>query len=286
MARIAIVTDSASNLPREIVASCDITVVPVYLHWNGRVYRDGIDITPKEVYRRLRAKAGLPKTAAPSVGDFLQNYLRLGREADGILSIHLPEKLSGVIAAARVAGDLAGEVVPVQVIDAGSVAMGVGFVALAAARAAKRGARFEQVQRAAQAVRDRVRVFAMLDTLEYLLRGGRIGRAEALLGIALKIKPILYLRDGSVDVLAKPRTLNRGFRLMLEEMEKEVDGNPVHVAVLHADAPVEARILREQVGRRFHCVETLTCPFSPVMGAHTGPGVLGLAFYTEIGAAP
>jgi len=281
MDRIAVVTDSASNLPPEVAAQYGITVVPIYLHWDGRTYRDGVDITPDEVYQRLRENKHLPHTAGPSAGDFLQTYLRLGREVKGIVSVHLPAELSSVIQAARLAADMAAEEVPVRVVDTGTAAMGAGFVALAAARAAAQGTGLDAVAQVAREVSPKVMVYAMLDTLEYLWRGGRIGRAAALVGAALQIKPILYLNNNVVDVLAKPRTRSRALRVMLDEMARRVDGHPVHVAVLHADAPVEARLLREQVEARFHCVEVLTSAFTPVMGAHTGPGLLGLAFYPE-----
>ena len=281
MDKIAIVTDSASNLPPEVAAQHSVTVVPIYLHWDGHTYRDGVDITPDEVYRRLRENKHLPHTAAPSAGDFLQTYLRLGHEAEGVVSVHLPEELSSVIQAARLAADMAAEEVPVRVVDAGTAAMGAGFVALAAARAAAQGAGLDAVGQVAREISPKVMVYAMLDTLEYLWRGGRIGRAAALVGAALQIKPILYLNNNVVDVLAKPRTRSRALRVMLDEMARWVDGRPVHVAVLHADAPVEARLLREQVEAHFRCAEVLTSAFTPVMGAHTGPGLLGLAFYPE-----
>jgi len=274
MGKIAVVTDSASNLPPEVAAQYGITVVPIYLHWDGRTYRDGVDITPDEVYRRLRENKHLPHTAAPSAGDFLQTYLRLGCEAEGIVSVHLPTELSGVIRAARLAADLAREEVPVRVVNAGTAAMGAGFVALAAAQAAAQEADLDAVAQVAREISPRVMVYAMLDTLEYLWRGGRIGRAAALVGAVLQIKPILYLNDNIVDVLAKPRTRSRALRVMLDEMARWVDGRPVHVAVLHADAPEEARLLREQVEARFRCAEVLTSAFTPVMGAHTGPGLL------------
>ncbi|MEJ2569253.1 MAG: DegV family protein [Anaerolineales bacterium] len=279
--KIAIVTDSASNLPSEIVDKYDITVVPVSLLWDEHVFRDGIDIDPDEVYQRLRSSKSTPTTAAPSVGDFLQTYLQLGEGVDAIVSIHLPDRLSGVISAARLAADMVEDQVQVYVVDAGTAAMGAGFVALAAARAASKGLGVDSIQRVAQDIRKRVFVFAMLDTLKYLQRGGRIGKAEALLGVALKIKPILFINDGVVDVLAKPRTTNRAIQIMLNEMEKRVASRPVHVAVLHADAPESAADLRKRVEERFDCVEVFTCAFTPVMGVHAGPGVIGLAFYAE-----
>lgn len=281
MGEVAIVTDSASNLPPDVAAQHNITVVPIYLHWDGHTYRDGVDITPGEVYRRLRENKHLPRTAAPSAGDFLQTYLRLGHEVEGIVSVHLPAELSGVIEAARLAANLAREEVPVRVVNAGTAAMGAGFVALEAARVAARGADLEAVVQAAREISPRVMVYAVLDTLRYLRRGGRIGRAAALVGAALRIKPILYLNNNVVDVLAKPRTRSRALRVMLDEMARRVDGRLVHVAVLHADALEEARLLREQVEARFRCAEVLTTAFTPVMGAHTGPGLLGLAFYPE-----
>jgi DegV family protein with EDD domain len=279
--RISIVTDSAANLPPVIVDHFGITVVPVYLHLNSGTYRDGIDISAEEVYRRLRETKRIPKTAAPSVGDFLQTYLRLGRDADTILSIHIPEKLSGTVASARMAADLVKDHVQVQVVDCGTAAMGAGFVALAAARAAARGEDLDGVMKAVEQVSSCATVFAMIDTLEYLYRGGRIGKAEALLGITLKIKPILTIKNQEVDVLAKARTTSRGIKIMLEEMRKQTHDRPVHVAILHADAMEAAHRLKELVQEQFECIEIFTCSITPVMGAHTGPGLLGIAFYAE-----
>jgi len=281
MGKIAVVTDSASNLPPEVAAQHGITVVPIYLHWDGRTYRDGVDITSDEVYRRLREDKCLPHTAAPSAGDFLQTYLRLGHEAEGVISVHLPTELSGTIEAARLAADLAKEEVPVRVVNTGTAAMGAGFVALAAARAAMQGADLEAAVQAACEIRPKVMIYAMFDTLKYLQRSGRIGRAASLVGTVLRIKPIIYLNDNVVDVLAKPRTRSRALHVMLDKMAQRVDGRPVHVAVLHADASEEARLLRERVEARFCCVEVLTSAFTPVMGVSTGPGLLGLAFYPE-----
>lgn len=282
MHRIGIVTDSSSNLPADMVAQCGISVVPIYLHWNGRTYLDGIDIEPQEVYRKLRENKHIPHTAAPSVGDFLQTYLGLSREVDGIVSVHPPAALSGVVKSAETAAKLVEEIVPVRVIDAGTAAMGAGFVTLAAARIAEKGGDLTAVQQAALAIRNRVTVYAMLDTLEYLYYGGRIGKAAALLGVALKMKPILILNQSDVDVLAKPRTSSRAIQAMLDEMARRVDGRPIHVAVLHADALEAATDLRRKIEGYFDCVEVMTCAFTPVMGAHTGPGLLGIAFYEDL----
>jgi DegV family protein with EDD domain len=279
--QIAVVTDSASSLPLEIAAAHSIAIVPIYLHWGSETYRDGVDITPEEVYRRLEEYKQIPRTAAPSVGDFLRVYMALSEEVEGIVSIHLPEKLSGVVKSARIAAELVKEVIPVEVIDTGTAAMAAGFVALAAARVAEQGMDMVSIREVAGRVSSKATVLAMLDTLEYLQRGGRIGKAAALLGIALKIRPILYVNDHVVDVMARPRTFSQGIKAMVAEMERRVGDHPVHVAILHANALDRAHDLRDLVEERFHCIEVFTCPFTPVMGAHTGPGVVGLAFYAE-----
>jgi DegV family protein with EDD domain len=279
--KIAIVTDSATNLPQVIIDQYGITVVPIYLHWNNHTYRDGVDISTEEVYRRLRETKQIPRTAAPSVGDFLQTYLGLSQKVDAILSIHIPENLSGTVASARLAAELAQEHVEVHVVDTGTAAMGAGFVALAAARANARGEDLEDVMQLVEKISSRATIFAMIDTLEYLYRGGRIGKAQGLLGVALRIKPILTINNQEVDVLAKTRTTSRGIQIMLKEMQKRVGSQPVHVAVLHADALDQAYGLKQLVQEQFEYVEIFTCSITPVMGAHTGPGLLGLAFYAE-----
>lgn len=279
--KVAIVTDSTANLPPVIIKQYGITVVPINLHWGNETYKDGVDITVEEVYRRLRETKQIPKTAAPSVGDFLQTYLRLSQEVDGILSIHMPENMSQTVKSARIAADLASEHVDVQVVDTGTATMGAGFVVLAAARAAVRGEDLSEVKRIAEEMSPRTTVLAMIDTLEYLYRSGRISKAQGLLGVALRIKPILTIHNREVDVLAKTRTTSRGISIMLNKMEEQVKGRPVHVAVLHADALEEARDLKELVKERFDCIEIFTCTMTPVMGVHTGPGLIGIAFYAE-----
>lgn len=279
--KIAVVTDSTANLPPIVIENYGITVVPINLHWGEETYKDGVDITAEQVYRRLRETKQIPKTAAPSVGDFLQAYLGLRHEVDGIVSIHLPERMSATVKSARVAADLAREHVPVQVVETGTATMGAGFVVLAAARAAEQGEDLNKVKQVAEEISPRTTVLAMIDTLEYLVRSGRVRKAEGLLGVALRIKPILTIHNCEVDVLAKTRTNSNGIRIMLDEMEARVRDRKVHVAVLHADALEGARLLKGLVEERFDCLEIFTCSMTPVMGAHTGPGLLGLAFYAE-----
>jgi len=280
MGKIAIVTDSSANLPEELVREHHISVIPIWLHWNGQALRDEIDIRPEELYRRLREDKSLPTTSAPSVGDFLRTYARLSKQAEAIISIHLPANLSAVYLTATTAARLVEEVA-VHVVDCRSAAMGQGFIVLEAARAAEKGASVEEVLARIEELIPRVNVFATLDTLEYLHRGGRIGAAAALVGSMLRINPILYIYEGHVGVLGVPRTRKRAIRRMVEIMEERVGSRPVHAAVMHADSLEEAESLRQEVARRFHCLELYVTEFTPVMGAHAGPGVLGLAFWSE-----
>lgn len=280
MAKVVVVTDSSATVPEEFVRELDIRVVPMLLAFRGRSFRDGIDVTPGEVYRWLRANKHIPTTSAPSVGDFMRTYAPAERESTAIVSIHLSSRLSATYDTAVTASHLLGDV-PICVVDCRTGAMGHGFVVLEAARAAASGESLHKVVERATLVASKVDLLVCVDTLEYLHRGGRIGRAAALVGAMLQIKPVLSLADGHVDAFAKPRTKARAVRLMLDRMAEAVGKRPKHVAIMHADAPQEAEDLRGKVAGQFNCVELYVTEFTPVIGAHTGPGVLGVAFYAE-----
>jgi DegV family protein with EDD domain len=280
MKQVVVVTDSNATIPADLARKLNIRVVPIVLAISGYTFRDGVDISPTEVYRLLRDNKHAPTTAAPSVGDFLQVYASAAQEASGIASIHLSPKLSATFNAAVAASQLV-DAVPIRVVNCHSAAMGQGFVVLEAARAAAAGADLDDVVARAQEVAAKMNLLATIETLEYLHRGGRIGGAATLLGTVLQIKPVLFLADGHVDVFAKPRTKPKAVRIMLEQMEERAKGKPIHAAVLHADVPEEAEQLRQRIARQFNCHELYVVELTPVMGAHTGPGVLGVVFYTE-----
>ena len=280
MKRVVVVTDSNATVPKALVQELDIRVVPIWLNLDGRSYRDGVDLTPDEFYRLLRANKHVPTTSAPSVGEFLRVYAAAAQDSAGVVAIHLPPQLSAIHDIAVLASQLV-DGAPVRVVNSHSATMAQGFVVLEAARAAAAGADLDAVADRAKEIAAKVRFFATLETLEYLHRGGRIGGAAALVGSALQIKPILHLVDGRVEPFAKPRTRRRAVRCMLQAMAEQVDGRPIHVAVMQADAAQEAEELRQRVAEQFDCVELLMTEFTPVMGAHTGPGLLGVAFFAE-----
>jgi DegV family protein with EDD domain len=280
MRKVVIVTDSTATVPRDLIQELDIRIVPVPLSFDNQTFRDGVDITPAEIYRWLRNGKRIPTTAAPSAGDFLRVFGVAGQKASGIVSIHMSPDLSSThnvaVAASRMVDD-----VPIRVVNCHTVAMGQGFVAIEAARTAATGATLEEVVSRAEEVASKVNLFFTLDTFEYLYRGGRIGGAATLMGTALQIKPVLCFNDGHVEVFAKPRTKRRAVRVVLREMTERIGRHPIHVAVFHADVPEEAEALRQRVAERFNCVELHVAEFTPVMGIHTGPGVLGVVFYPE-----
>jgi len=280
MSKVVVVTDSSANVPPELARPLNIRVVPQLLAVNGRTMHDGVDITPGELYRKLRTSKSQPKTSAPSVGDFLRVYASAVQEANGIVSIHLSPRLSVTYSVALTASQLL-DGTPIRVINCHTAAMAHGFVVLEAARMAAAGADLDAVVARAEEIASKVNLLAMIDNLEYLRRGGRIGGAASLLGTVLQIKPVVYLADGHVEVFAKPRTRAKAVRVMIENMAHQVEDRPVHVAIMHADALEEAEAMGDQVAARFQCVELYVTEFTPVMGAHAGPGLLGVVFYVE-----
>lgn len=279
MAKIAVVTDSVACLPPELADAYRIRVVPVRIILGERVFRDGIDVTAEQIYAWQQAGI-MPTSSQPSVGDFLETYRELAKEAEGIVSIHVSAAMTGTYNAALLAAQMVPEV-PIRVIDSQAATMAQGFLVLEAARAAEAGASLDEIVARVEALRPRLRFFAVLETVTYLIRSGRAPALAALAVDVLQIKPILTLQNGRIEVLSKVRTRRRAIEEMIERMARDVGDRPVHAAVFHAAAPEEAEALRRQLLERFDCRECYLTVFSPVMGLYAGPGVLGLAYYTE-----
>jgi DegV family protein with EDD domain len=280
--RIAIVTDSGVNVPAEVQREYDIHIVPLKVTFGDQTYRDGADITTSQFYEMLQEASQLPTTSQPSAGDFVEVYSRLSEEADAIVSIHLSALLSGTVKSALTARQSVNHV-PVEVIDSRSASLGLGFVVMAAARAARESGSLADVLAAAQNLIPKISVLFVVDTLKYLHMGGRIGGASALLGSALKIKPLLQLTEGEVNPLervrSKCRATERMLEIMAQRLEAEEGDGLVHAAVAHADRADEALALREQVESRFEPAEFYLVELPPALGTHVGPGTLGLGWY-------
>jgi len=281
--KVAIVTDSTACVPREFVEEYDIRVVPINVIFEDSVYRDGVDITPDEVYSLLRGAKKLPTTSSPPPGVYLEAYREVSRGAEGILCISVSSGLSSIYESSWQAKKLAEEELPgvaIEVIDCRTAAGGQSFVVMEAARAAAAGHSLAEVSEVAKSMMAKVNVIVVLDTLYYLAKGGRIPKAAAWAGSFLDIKPIIEVAKGEARLLARARTKPRGTERLLKIMRERVGaGKPLHVIVMHANARHEAERFKERIVSEFDCAELLTTEFTPVMGVHTGPGLLGLAFY-------
>jgi DegV family protein with EDD domain len=276
MGSIALVTDSTAYLPPELVAQYGIIVVPLYVNFGDESYRDNVDITPNDFYARLPTAKVMPSTSQPSRGDFATVYQRLvDQGATAILSVHISSLLSGTVSSALMARDDVPNV-PIYVVDSLSTTMGLGFMVLEAVRQVAAGRPAEEIARSLEAMRGRIRILFVVDTLEFLHRGGRIGGAAAFLGSVLNMKPLLTLRDGRIEALERVRTKRRAVNRMLELIAGETAGRPAQIAVLQAAVPAEGQALCEEIQRQMDCREIFLTELSPVIGTHTGPGAIGI----------
>jgi DegV family protein with EDD domain len=274
---VAVVTDSTAYLPPEVVERYGIEVVPLYVVLAGRSGREGSEVSSAEVARSLAVRGGHVTTSRPTPGDFVAVYRRLlDAGADRVVSVHLSGELSGTWDAARVAATQVGEHL-VTVLDSRSAAMGTGFAVLAAARAAAAGCSFEEVAVAARETALATRTFFVVDTLEHLRRGGRIGAAAALLGSALAVKPVLHVADGQVVALERVRTSGRALGRLVQRAAEVAGDQPAAAAVHHLAAPERARRLADQLTARLPALRELyVSELGAAVGAHVGPGAVGV----------
>lgn len=279
MSKIALVTDSTSSMPQELVDQYGIIVAPQVLIWGNETFEDGVDIMPGEFYRRLAKASVMPSTSQVTVAKFLEIYQHLLDQDYQILSILISTKLSGTINSAVQAKAMLPTDAPIEIVDSNSTAMGMGFHLLAVARAIQQGANLAECVALAHKAIDHTGIFFAVDTLEFLHRGGRIGGAKRFLGTALNIKPILEVRDGRVEAAEQVRTRRKSLSRIVELAMKHIGGRtPVRLASLHANAPEDAKIVLDEATEKLNPVETYFSEVSPVIGANAGPGVVGLVF--------
>ncbi len=282
---VAIVTDTTACVPQEQVDKYNIELVPVQLIIGDKAYRDGIDITPTEFYALLRQAKKTPTTSSSSPSPYLEAYRKASQRSENILCLTEPSKFSAMFDSANVAADIARETLPdatIEVMECTTAAAGQGLVALAAARTAAGNKSLNEVREAANSVMSRVNLLATLDTLQYLARSGRVPQAAAMVNSILNIKPVFTLNHSDAHTVALPRTMKSATKRMIKLMAPMVKkGQPLHVAVMHADALEQAISLKNRVESQFECEEIFITEFTPVMGVHTGPGLIGVAFYGE-----
>lgn len=281
MSKIAFVTDSTAYIPQDLTEKYGITVLPQILIWNEDTYEDGVDITPTEFYKRLAKSDTMPSSSQVPIPKMKEAFEHLlGNGYDEVVGIFISSKLSGTLQSAYQAREMMGSAADkIHIVDSYNTAMGLGFQVLAAARAAEEGASAEECIRTAQKTLQNSGVYFAVDTLEFLHRGGRIGGAQRLFGTMLNLKPVLAILDGRVEPVEKVRTKRKAVSRVLDIVTEKAQGKPnLRLSIIHANAEDEAKKVMAQAVEKLSPVETLLSEVSPVVGTHTGPGVIGVIY--------
>ncbi len=276
---VAVVTDSAAGLPAALAKQYRIGVVSHAVQLGGRTYDSSV-LDMDTFYRLLRDPASLPATTSvPAIGSFLAMYERMAKWARAIVSVHIAEKQSGTCNAARLAGERSP--IPVQVIDTGTTAMAEGFVVLEAARAAAESCSLSEVVARARDVVPRVELFALLESVDYVVRGGRLASAARLVNSILKIQPVVGMKDNRLMLLTQSRRRATGLRRLVEKLRARVGERSLHLAVHYSDNEAEGQRLLAALRAQFNCVEAFLTRVPVALGVHAGPGSLGIGYYME-----
>jgi len=284
MSKIALVTDSTTYMPPELVRKYNISIAPQVLIWGDQTYKDGVDIQSGEFFTRLKTAKEMPTTSQVAVVSFQEIFQDLVNRDFEVLALLVSSKLSGTVPSAQQAKELMSSAgAKVNIVDSQSVAMALGFQVLAVARALEQGANLTEAVALAEKSHEYTGLFFAVDTLEFLHRGGRIGGAQRFIGSALNLKPILAIQEGKVEGIERIRTKNKAHDRILElTIEKIGQRSPVHIATLHANATEDARALLTRAEQVLNPVESVFTEVSPTVGTHAGPGTVGLAFLAGI----
>jgi len=279
--KIAIVTDSTADLPLSYYEQHDVKVVPLIVRFEEETFRDWVDIGPNDFYKRMRKTNVLPKTSQPSVAEFAQVYKQLAAETEQIVSIHLSSELSGTVQAAEIASEMVD--IPVSVIDAKLASLGTGLVVDAAVRAREEGLSFDEIAGKAREVAAKTKILFSVGTLKYLQLGGRIGKAQALVGSILNIKPILTLRDGVVVPYKKVKGTNKVFAEMKDFFLANVEGEgSLYLGFAHADFPEGVQRLKDVIGAETaRAASVIESEIGCVIGTYVGPDTFAIVFYED-----
>jgi DegV family protein with EDD domain len=281
MPGVRVVTDSACDLPNDLAVELDIDIVPLTIRFGDDEFVDRRDLSPKQFWARCATSPVLPETAAPSAGAFEEAFRAAkAAGAEGVVCINLSSKLSATYQAAQVAAKALEGDLPVRVVDSLSVTMGLGAIALAAARLAAAGKSIDDVAGAAEDLSHRTRVLGTLDTLENLKKGGRIGGAKAMLGSMLSLKPVIWVVDGLVEEESKQRTRSRALRYLVDKVAEQAKQGIEDLAVMHGDAPDLDEFL-DMLNAHFPREDIVVGDIGAVIGTHGGPRVMGVAYHTS-----
>jgi len=278
MSKVTIITDSSASIPQELIADLPVEWVPLTLTWDGETYRDGIDIQPEEFYARMRTSSSLPVTSQVNAGAYIDVYKKLLDQGSSILVLPISSGISGTLFSAIQAKERFPGA-PIEILDTRLVSMALAFQVLTVARAAKQGASLDECKRLAEEAYSHIGVYFVVDTLKYLHKGGRIGGAKRLMGTALKIKPILMIKDGKIDAAKSVISMRKAVSSMVDLIDEGIAGRtPVRISVFHAGVQDQAVELLDRVNKRFNPVESILSTVSPAIGSHVGPGTISIAY--------
>jgi DegV family protein with EDD domain len=277
---IKIVTDSTAYLPEEMVQEHDIRVVPLYVHFGTDAFKEGVELSNEEFYQKLKEAPELPTTSQPSAGEFHEVFAPLIDAGHEIITLTISSKISGTWNSAMAAKGMLPDA-PISVVDTFSTSVGLHLMVDAAVQAAAAGATRQEIVDQLEQIKEKMQIFFVVDTLEYLAKGGRIGNGKAFLGTLLKVKPILVLQEGAIEPLEQVRSKRKATARMLELVEEYVggNGNSSKIAVTHALVPQDAESISQELVGRMGCDLPLMGELGPVIGTHTGPGMVGIAAY-------
>jgi DegV family protein with EDD domain len=280
MSKVRIVTDSTADLPAEILEKYQIEVVPLNIHIDNEVYKENVEISSDEFFVKLPLAKALPRSSQPSPADFIGVYKSVLDQADSIISIHISENLSGTLGAASIAARSL-EGADITIVNSQHVSMGLGLIVLEAAKAAAAGADKEEILRVIDDAKENVRVIFVVDTLEYLEKNGRIGKAQAFLGSILSIKPVLGVQGGFIVPVEKMRGSKKALKRLVEIARDQVPGSRIRAALVHGAAPEKVDFVLENLRSVFDEVEVIRASVGPIVGLHAGPGVMGFMYFVR-----
>jgi len=278
--RIKIVTDSTVDLPQEVLDQYEIEIVPLSITIDGVSYLDRVELTPSEFMSKLKAAKEIPKSSQPAVGSFVEVYDRLGQDGSHIISIHMTEGMSGTYASAKSASDLTSSTV--TVINSSFISVALGFQVLEAAKMAQNNHSVDEIIQRLESIKNNTSLYIMVDTLEYLVKGGRVGKATAFIGSLLNIKPISSLTDGVLSPVTKVRTHAQMITFLTQRFKAEIEGKVVKgIGIAQVEAEGLANQLKEKLVGLCDVKDILIIETTPVISTHTGPGAIALMYYVE-----
>jgi DegV family protein with EDD domain len=280
---INIVTDSGSDLPRDVAEGLGIKIVPLYVHFGPVSYRDGVDLQPEEFFKRLETGPVHPTTSSASPGDFAEVYEKLGQDCEGILSVHISSKVSATYDSALRGKDLVStNKCPIEVVDSRLVTIPLALVAMEAARAAAAGKNMNDIKDLLSRLIPAVRAYGILDTLKYIVKGGRLNRASGIVGSLLPVRPILTIKDGSISPVGVSRTRSGAIERLLERLRSV--SNVRAVGIAHSSPDEEIASFTDKLKAFVPDIKPMIAKLGPAIGTHGGPGTILVAMQQDLAA--